>query len=172
MMKTEYAKKGGCLQRDNVEHEEYAGAYSTDSWEAKERDGAELLEKVLERENLNRAYKRVKANKGAPGIDGMTVEEVLPWLKEHKGELLESIRNGKYKPSPVRRKEIPKGDGGVRKLGIPTVIDRIIRNFKFLDFTLGRNKKGAYIRVHAKSLKRAKQKLRELTSRSQGRNVR
>ena len=119
-MKTEYAKKGGCLQRDNVEHEEYAGAYSADNRESEERDGAELLEKVLERENLNRAYKRVKANKGAPGIDGMTVEEVLPWLKEHKGELLESIRNGKYKPSPVRRKEIPKGDGGVRKLGIPT----------------------------------------------------
>ena len=126
-MKTEYAKKGGCLQRDNVEHEEYAGAYSADNRESEERDGAELLEKVLERENLNRAYKRVKANKGAPGIDGMTVEEVLPWLKEHKGELLESIRNGKYKPSPVRRKEIPKGDGGVRKLGIPTVIDRIIQ---------------------------------------------
>ena len=127
MMKTEYAKKGGCLQRDNVEHEEYAGAYSADNRESEERDGAELLEKVLERENLNRAYKRVKANKGAPGIDGMTVEEALPWLKEHKGELLGSIRSGKYKPSPVRRKEIPKGDGGVRKLGIPTVIDRIIQ---------------------------------------------
>ena len=126
-MKTEYAKKGGCLQRDNVEHEEYAGAYSADNRESEERDGAELLEKVLERENLNRAYKRVKANKGAPGIDGMTVEEALPWLKEHKGELLGSIRSGKYKPSPVRRKEIPKGDGGVRKLGIPTVIDRIIQ---------------------------------------------
>ena len=63
----------------------------------------------------------------APGIDGMTVEDAPEWLKEHKGELLESIRNGKYKPSPVRRKEIPKPDGGVRKLGIPTVIDRIIQ---------------------------------------------
>ena len=69
-MKTEYAKKGGCLQRDNVEHEEYAGAYSADNRETEERDGAELLEKVLERENLNRAYKRVKANKGAPGQQG------------------------------------------------------------------------------------------------------
>ena len=127
MMKTEYSGNAGFLQRDNVEHEEYAEAYSTDSRETKERDGADLLERVLERDNLNRAYKRVKANKGAAGVDGMTVDEALPWLKDHKGELLDSIRRGKYKPSPVRRVEIPKGDGGVRKLGIPTVIDRIIQ---------------------------------------------
>ena len=126
-MKTEYAKDGGCPQRDSAEHEEYAGAYSIGNREAEERDGADLLEKVLDRDNLNRAFKKVKANKGAPGIDGMTVDDVPEWLKEHKGELLESIRNGKYKPSPVRRKEIPKPDGGVRKLGIPTVIDRIIQ---------------------------------------------
>ena len=91
------------------------------------KDGADLLEKVLCRENLNKAYKRVKANKGASGVDGMTVNEALPWLKEHRNELLESIRNGKYKPSPVRRVEIPKDNGGVRKLGIPTVIDRVIQ---------------------------------------------
>ena len=126
-MKTEYAGNGGCPQRDSAEHEEYAGAYSIGRRESEERDGADLLEKVLGRDNLNRAFKKVKANKGAPGIDGMTVENALEWLKEHKGELLESIRNGKYKPSPVRRKEIPKPDGGVRKLGIPTVIDRIIQ---------------------------------------------
>ena len=126
-MKTEYAKDDGCPQRDSAEHEEYAGAYSIGNRKAEERDGADLLEKVLDRDNLNRAFKKVKANKGAPGIDGMTVEDAPEWLKEHKGELLESIRNGKYKPSPVRRKEIPKPDGGVRKLGIPTVIDRIIQ---------------------------------------------
>ena len=126
-MKTENAGDGGCLQRDSAEHEEYAGAYSIGNREAEERDGADLLEKVLDRDNLNRAFKKVKANKGAPGIDGMTVEDAPEWLREHKGELLESIRNGKYKPSPVRRKEIPKPDGGVRKLGIPTVIDRIIQ---------------------------------------------
>lgn len=126
-MKTEYAEKGGCLQRNSAEHEELAGAYSIDNRETEERDGADLLEEVLDRENLNRAFKKVKANKGAPGIDGMTVEDAPEWLREHKGELLESIRNGKYKPSPVRRKEIPKPDGGVRKLGIPTVIDRIIQ---------------------------------------------
>ena len=118
-MKTEYAENGGFLQRDSVEHEEYAEAYSTESREADRKDGADLLEKVLDRDNLNKAYKRVKANKGASGVDGMSVEEALPWLKEHRNELLESIRNGKYKPSPVRRVEIPKDNGGVRKLGIP-----------------------------------------------------
>lgn len=126
-MKTEYTENGGCLQRDSVEHKEYAEAYSTEYREGVERDGADLLEKVLDKDNLNRAYKRVKANKGASGVDGMTVEEVLPWLKEHREELLERIRNGKYKPSPVRRVEIPKDNGGVRKLGIPTVVDRIIQ---------------------------------------------
>ena len=127
MMKTEYAERGGFLQRDSVEHEEYAEAYSAEIRKAEERDSADLLEKVLEGENLNKAYKRVKANKGASGVDGMTVNEALPWLKEHREELLESIRRGKYKPSPVRRVEIPKDNGGTRKLGIPTVIDRIIQ---------------------------------------------
>ena len=126
-MKTEYIEKDGCLQRDGVEHKEYAEACSTEVREVVERNGADLLERVLDRDNLNRAYKRVKANKGASGVDGMTVDEALPWLKEHRDELLESIRNGKYKPSPVRRVEIPKDNGGVRKLGIPTVIDRIIQ---------------------------------------------
>lgn len=93
----------------------------------KERTGAHLLERILQRDNLNRAYLQVERNHGAPGIDGMTVEEALPWLKEHKEDLLESLRNGSYKPSPVRRKDIPKPDGGTRQLGIPTVIDRIIQ---------------------------------------------
>ena len=127
MMKTEYIGNGGFLQRDSVEHKEYAEACSTENREVAERDGADLLEKVLDRDNLNRAYRRVKANKGACGVDGMTVEEALPWLKEHREELLESIRSGKYKPSPVRRVEIPKDNGGKRQLGIPTVIDRIIQ---------------------------------------------
>ena len=82
---------------------------------------------VLDRDNLNRAFKKVKANKGAPGIDKMTIKEALEWIKEHRTELIESIRNGTYKPQPVRRKEIPKDNGKVRKLGIPTVIDRVIQ---------------------------------------------
>jgi RNA-directed DNA polymerase len=126
-MKAEYRK--GCPQRDNVEHEEYAGARNVGARESKERDGAEdLLERILSRDNLNKAYKQVKGNHGAPGIDGMTVEAALPWLRKNRDELLQSIREGRYKPNPVRRKEIPKPDGsGVRKLGIPTVIDRIIQ---------------------------------------------
>ena len=127
MVNAEYQGDLSCLQRDNAEHEEYAGAQNVGSQEVGEQDGAGLLERILDRDNLNRAYKRVKANKGAPGIDGMTIEATLPWLKEHREELLQSIREGKYKPQPVRRKEIPKPDGGVRKLGIPTVVDRIIQ---------------------------------------------
>lgn len=126
-MKAEYRK--GYSQRDSVERKEYVGARSVGIRECRERDGAtDLLEQILDRNNLNRAYKQVKRNHGAPGIDGMTVEDALPWLQEHKDELLQSIREGRYKPSPVRRKEIPKPDGsGVRKLGIPTVVDRVIQ---------------------------------------------
>ena len=127
MRNAENLGKEGCPQKDSAEHEGYAGAQSGGSRESREADGTDLLERILSRENLNRAYKRVKANKGAPGIDGMTVEDALPWLREHREELLEQIRSGKYKPQPVRRKEIPKPDGGVRQLGIPTVIDRVIQ---------------------------------------------
>ena len=118
-----------CLQRDSAERKGYVRAHRSFNRIWKERDSAEpdILGKILEKDNLNRAYKRVKANKGAPGIDGMTVEDALPWLKEHNHELIQKIRSGHYTPSPVRRKEIPKPDGGVRKLGIPTVIDRIIQ---------------------------------------------
>ena len=118
-----------CLQRDSAERKGYVRAHRSFNRIWKERDSAEpdILGKVLEKDNLNRAYKRVKANKGAPGIDGMTVEDALPWLKEHNHELIQRIRSGHYTPSPVRRKKIPKPDGGVRKLGIPTVIDRIIQ---------------------------------------------
>ena len=118
-----------CLQRDSAERKGHVRAHRSFNRIWKERDSAEpdILGKILERDNLNRAYKRVKANKGAPGIDGMTVDDALPWLKGHNHELIQRIRSGHYTPSPVRRKEIPKPDGGVRKLGIPTVIDRIIQ---------------------------------------------
>ena len=119
----------GCSQRDSAEHEGYAKVSRSFNRIWKERDSAQprLLETILHKDNLNRAYKRVKANKGAAGIDGMTVEEALPYLKEHQRELTDRIYKGKYTPSPVRRVEIPKSDGGVRKLGIPTVIDRTIQ---------------------------------------------
>lgn len=127
MVKTEYRSNPGFGQKDSVEHEGYDKAFSTDGQETTEQDGADLLESILDRDNLNRAYKQVKSNNGAPGIDGMSVADALPWLQENRTELLESIRQGKYKPQPVRRKEIPKPDGGARKLGIPTVIDRVIQ---------------------------------------------
>ena len=127
MTNAENLRKESCLQRDSAEHEEYAGAQSAGVRESREADGADLLERILCREKLNRAYKRVRANKGAPGIDGMTIEEALPYLREHKDELIGRIKRGKYTPFPVRRVEIPKQDGGIRKLGIPTVIDRIIQ---------------------------------------------
>ena len=115
--------KESCSQRDSAEREGYVRAHRSFNRIWKERDGAEpdILGKILDKDNLNRAYKRVKANKGAPGIDGMTIEVALLWLKEHNRELTERIQRGKYIPSPVRRVEIPKPDGGVRKLGIPTV---------------------------------------------------
>jgi len=118
-----------CPQRESAEHEGYAEVHRSFRRTWKERDSAqpELLERILDRDNLNRAYKRVKANKGAPGIDGMTIEAALPYLRENQKELIGKIHRGKYTPNPVRRVEIPKPDGGVRKLGIPTVIDRIIQ---------------------------------------------
>ena len=128
-MGAENAAGGGCPQRENAEHEGYAGAHRSFRRTWKERDSAqpELLEKILEKDNLNRAFKRVKANRGAPGIDGMTIEEALPYLREHNHELIDRIRKGKYSPDPVRRVEIPKPGGGVRKLGVPTIIDRTIQ---------------------------------------------
>ena len=119
----------GCSQRDSAEHEGYAKASRSFNRIWKERDSAQpkLLEAILYKDNLNRAYKRVKANKGAAGVDGMTIEEALPYLKGHQQELINRILRGKYTPSPVRRVEIPKPDGGVRKLGIPTVEDRTIQ---------------------------------------------
>jgi RNA-directed DNA polymerase len=86
-----------------------------------------LMEEVCKRDNLNRAYKRVKANKGAPGIDGMTVGELYGWIKEHGEGLIESLLNGSYKPQAVKAVEIPKPGGGTRELGIPTVVDRLVQ---------------------------------------------
>ena len=84
-------------------------------------------EAVFERENMQTALKRVESNKGAAGIDGMEVEDLRGYLKKHWLEVREALESGKYRPSPVRRVEIPKPDGGVRQLGIPTVQDRLIQ---------------------------------------------
>ena len=87
-----------------------------------------LMEEVCERENCKQALKRVKANKGSPGVDSMTVHDLPGFLQQHWPAIREQLLSGTYKPQPVRRKEIDKPDGsGVRKLGIPTVLDRFIQ---------------------------------------------
>jgi RNA-directed DNA polymerase len=86
-----------------------------------------LMEEVADRENLNRAYRRVKANQGAPGVDGVTIAAAADWIAEHKEELIASLTDGSYQPQPVRGVQIPKPGGGVRQLGIPTVIDRLVQ---------------------------------------------
>ena len=87
-----------------------------------------LLELILRKDNLNNAYKQVKRNKGKGGIDGMQVDELLPFLRRNQETLIQEIREGKYKPNPVRRVEIPKETKGeYRKLGVPTVVDRVIQ---------------------------------------------
>jgi RNA-directed DNA polymerase len=120
------------LQRVSAEQREYAEVCAPPKMAetdiantTKQTEG--LLEQILTRDNLNRAYKRVKKNKGAGGIDGMKVEGLLPYLREHREELLQSLQDGKYRPKPVRRVEIPKENGKMRKLGIPTVVDRLIQ---------------------------------------------
>ena len=87
----------------------------------------DIITKILERDNLNLAFKNVKANKGASGIDELSIEETEKFIKEHKNQIVWQLYNRKYQPQPVRRVEIPKANGGVRKLGIPTVLDRIIQ---------------------------------------------
>src|SRR6266849_6828397 len=86
-----------------------------------------LMEEVCERENLKAAMRRVRANQGSPGVDGMTVIGIKDYLKQHGPAIREQLLNGTYEPKPVRRVEIRKPDGGVRKLGIPTVLDRLIQ---------------------------------------------
>jgi RNA-directed DNA polymerase len=85
------------------------------------------MEEILDPENLRKALKRVKANKGSAGIDRMTIEMLPAYLKQHWPEIREQVRSGTYKPQPVLRVEIPKTDGGIRKLGIPVVIDRFLQ---------------------------------------------
>ena len=87
-----------------------------------------LMERILHKDNLNKAYKKVKSNKGAGGVDGMSVDELPGFLKDNQRHLIQKIKEGKYKPNPVRRVEIPKETKGeFRKLGVPTVVDRVFQ---------------------------------------------
>ena len=121
------------LQMVSAEQREYAEVF--DYSKITEKSGVitdywtdNLLDLILRKENLNKAYKQVKANKGSGGIDGMQVDEILPYLRENQETLIQKIRDGRYKPNPVRRVEIPKETKGeFRKLGVPTVVDRVIQ---------------------------------------------
>ena len=125
MQKTD---KSDCHCEERLETENNNGVQSVCTADTDVGDGAgRLMDEFLSIANLNAAYLKVKKNGGAPGIDGMTVEEALPYLQEHLEEIVRRITKGKYKPSPVKRVEIPKPDGGVRLLGVPTVVDRVIQ---------------------------------------------
>jgi RNA-directed DNA polymerase len=122
----------GYLSKARVEPRSMTGARrilsaETDGQDNERASTFSLLERILSRENLNAAYKQVKRNKGSHGIDGMKVDELLPYLKENGDKLIEGLKAGTYRPKPVRRVEIPKSDGGVRLLGIPTVVDRMLQ---------------------------------------------
>jgi RNA-directed DNA polymerase len=124
--------KEGDLQENRVELEGNVGVLSISSTSEKEANDGKgyamgLLEKILAPDNMNRAFKKVRSNKGSHGIDGMTVDELLPFLKENGDRIKQAIMEGTYSPKPVRRVEIPKPDGGTRLLGIPTVLDRVIQ---------------------------------------------
>ena len=131
-LKHRQLREEGYLQRVSAEQREYAEACEsprmteTDSTNTNEQTEG-LMERILARGNLNKAFMQVKRNKGAGGIDGMQVDELLPYLKGNREELLQSLWDGTYRPKPVRRVEIPKENGKVRKLGIPTVVDRLIQ---------------------------------------------
>jgi RNA-directed DNA polymerase len=127
MLREQKASKMGCPCEGMLEAKSSKGAWSMVAPESAGRNRVNLLEQILNRNNLDEAYFRVLRKKGATGIDGMQVGEMKAWLKEHKGEFLEALKSGRYKPQPVRRVEILKPDGGKRKLGIPTVLDRLIQ---------------------------------------------
>lgn len=131
-MKADNFRDEGWPQEAGVEPRGHAGVRSDstasgsgESDDEKKEEG--LLESIISRENLNRAYKRVKANGGSHGVDDMMVDGLLSYLKQHGEALRQSLLEGSYAPQPVRRVEIPKPDGGVRRLGIPTVVDRMIQ---------------------------------------------
>jgi len=123
----------GYPQRVSAEQKGYVGVYASSRITENNIINTDLsteglLEQILDRDNLNKAFRKVKSNKGAGGVDGMGVDKLLQYLKDNKGELIQSIRDGKYRPNPVRRVEIPKEEKGkTRKLGIPTVVDRVIQ---------------------------------------------
>lgn len=117
---------------DSVEHKGHGNGQSVSRIIEKDdintiKPTEKILERILSRDNMNNAYLKVKRNKGAGGVDKMEIDELLEHLKTHREEILKSLLEGSYKPYPVKRVEIPKGNGKTRKLGIPTLTDRVIQ---------------------------------------------
>jgi RNA-directed DNA polymerase len=132
MRREQKTPEGGWLVEGRVEPERIQGARSMATASEGRRDNAhgmtgKLMERIVSNANVIAANKRVQANKGAPGVDGMAVEELQSYLHEHWPQLKNQLLEGTYQPKPVRRVAIPKPDGGERKLGIPTVVDRFIQ---------------------------------------------
>ena len=121
----------GWRQKVAVKPQKYAGALSPSPAQVelapRAENHSELLEKTLARENMKRAYQRVKQNGGAPGVDGMDTATLAEYLKTNWATIKEQLRTGTYRPQPVKRVDIPKPGGGTRALGIPTVLDRLIQ---------------------------------------------
>ena len=121
-----------CLQENRTESDSYAGVQTFIGIEGEKlvevhTESTGLMEYILSPDNLAKAYKAVVRNKGVGGVDKMETSELLPYLNRHNNELIEQLMKGTYKPNPVRRVEIPKDNGKMRQLGIPTVIDRYIQ---------------------------------------------
>lgn len=121
-----------CLEKNRTASEGYRGVQTfigitENNLTEVHFTGNALLEQILSPWNLNGGYKQVVSNKGSGGIDGLKTDELLSWLLNYKADLLSLLKDGKYRPNPVRRVEIPKGDGKKRQLGIPTVVDRFVQ---------------------------------------------
>lgn len=125
MMKEHHQRPGGITRMDTARSEEQQIMKASKEEETLTKH---LMEKICNSSNLNQAYKRVKANKGSAGVDGMTVNDLRDWISKHKELLIESLLTGTYQPQPVLGIEIPKaGNEGVRQLGIPSVVDRLVQ---------------------------------------------
>jgi RNA-directed DNA polymerase len=113
--------------QDVIQSNEQEAASVSQAKSSPESLPSELMEKVCSRDNLNKAFQRVKSNRGSAGVDQMTVDQLGPWVSANKSELINSLLDGSFVPQPVKLVEIPKPDGGVRSLGIPTVVDRLVQ---------------------------------------------
>lgn len=128
MKKAENKQTLDWTQRDKVEPKGYAGVQSLELGEHLERfDTAHIMWRVVARENMERAIKKVRSNKGAPGIDGITTDDIESHIWTYYEFIVKKLMEGTYKPQPVRRKDIPKPNGDIRRLGIPVVRDRVIQ---------------------------------------------